>query len=370
LSNPIRFGMAGIGNEGAGVVPFFEQVDDVDLVAAADLRVDALDAFQEDHPGAETFTSLKAMCESGAIDAVWISTPSQFHAEHAITAAEAGGQRANDLRDRRRTAVADLAGVVGVQTVETADGALTVSAANGAVLVDGGGVVHQLAVRKQVVGLDGQALHEAGLADRSGNFIAVPGTFAHGELAALARVRDSDLVGASGQLDGFASAIITEVNRVQTNGGAGAVDLDGGSTAAVPLFGGTDAKTITVLLTGADAGRRIGAALSAEPGDNQNALALADLRTTAQGALGATTFSGFLAGLTGQVGESAAQARDGAQAAEALQQQLHNQRESFSGVNLNEELTNLLRYQRAFQASAEAINVGNQVLDELMQLVR
>src|SRR5205823_12790163 len=76
----------------------------------------------------------------------------------AITAAEAGGQRANDLRDRRRTAVADLAGVVGVQTVETADGALTVSAANGAVLVDGGGVVHQLAVRKQVVGLDGQAL--------------------------------------------------------------------------------------------------------------------------------------------------------------------------------------------------------------------
>ena len=288
----------------------------------------------------------------------------------AITAAEAGGQRANDLRDRRRTAVADLAGVVGVQTVETADGALTVSAANGAVLVDGGGVVHQLAVRKQVVGLDGQALHEAGLADRSGNFIAVPGTVAHGELAALARVRDSDLVGASGQLDGFASAIITEVNRVQTNGGAGAVDLDGGSTAAVPLFGGTDAKTITVLLTGADAGRRIGAALSAEPGDNQNALALADLRTTAQGALGATTFSGFLAGLTGQVGESAAQARDGAQAAEALQQQLHNQRESFSGVNLNEELTNLLRYQRAFQASAEAINVGNQVLDELMQLVR
>src|SRR5439155_22100031 len=114
---------------------------------------------------------------------------------------------------------------------------------------------------------------------------------------------------------------------------------------------GSDAKTLRVLVTGAGAGRRIGAALSADPGDKQNALALADLRTTALGALGATTFSGFLAGLTGQVGESAAQARDGAQAAEALQQQLHNQRESFSGVNLNEELTNLLRYQRAFQAS-------------------
>ena len=125
-----------------------------------------------------------------------------------------------------------------------------------------------------------------------------------------------------------------------------------------------------MLLTGPDAGRRIGAALSSEPGDNQNALELADLRTAAQATLGNVTFTGYVAGLTGQVGQDAAQARDSAQATQALQQQLQNQRDSFSGVNLNEELTNLLRYQRAFQASAEAINVGNEVLDELMQVVR
>src|SRR5438132_45921 len=288
----------------------------------------------------------------------------------AITAAEAGGQSAGDLRDRRRTALTDLAGVIGIQTVETKDGAVTVAAANGAVLVDGGAVVHRIALREQGVGLDGHALHEAGLADATGAFIAVPGAFGSGELAALARVRDGELISASSDLDTFASALITEVNRIQTNGGTGAVDLDGGSTALAPLFGGTDAKTITVLLTGPDASRRIGAALSSEPGDNQNALALADLRTGAQAALGNATFSGYIAGLTGAVGEDAAQARDTAQASQALQQQLQNQRDSFSGVNLNEELTNLLRYQRAFQASAEAINVANQVLDELMQVIR
>ena len=288
----------------------------------------------------------------------------------AITAAEAGGERANDLRDRRRTALTDLAGVIGIQTVETKDGAVTVSAANGAVLVDGGGVVHDIALREGGVGLDGQALHEAGLADATGAFIAAPAAFASGELAALAGVRDGDLVAASSDLDTFASTLVTEVNRIQTNGGAGAVDLDGGSTATVPLFGGTDAKTITVLLTGPDAGRRIGAALSTEPGDNQNALALADLRTQTQAALGQSTFSGYLAGVTGEVGEGAARARDAAQASEALQQQLQNQRDSVSGVNLNEELTNLLRYQRAFQASAEAMNVANQILDELMSVIR
>src|SRR5437867_10453317 len=288
----------------------------------------------------------------------------------AITAAEAGGERANDLRDRRRTALTDLAGVIGIQTVETRDGAVTVSAANGAVLVDGGAVVHPIALREGGVGLDGQALHEAGLADGTGGFIAAPAAFASGELAALAGVRDGDLVAASSDLDTFASTLIGEVNRIQTNAGAGAVDLDGGSTATVPLFGGTDARTITVLLTGPDAGRRIGAALSTEPGDNQNALGLADLRTRTQSALGDATFSGWLAGLTGQVGEGAARARDGAQASEALQQQIQNQRDSVSGVNLNEELTNLLRYQRAFQASAEAMNVANQILDELMSVIR
>jgi phthalate 4,5-cis-dihydrodiol dehydrogenase len=90
MAEPIRFGMVGLGNEGAGVVPFFNKVADVNLAAAADLRLDALDTFKEDHPEARTFTSLKEMCESGAVDAVWIATPSQFHAEHAITAAEAG----------------------------------------------------------------------------------------------------------------------------------------------------------------------------------------------------------------------------------------------------------------------------------------
>src|SRR5436305_941683 len=119
-----------------------------------------------------------------------------------------------------------------------------------------------------------------------------------------------------------------------------------------------------------DLARAIGAALSTDPGDNQNALNLADLRTRTQAALGKATFSGYLADLTGAVGEGAARARDTAQASEALQQQLQNQRDSFSGVNLNEELSNLLRYQRAFQASAEAMNVANQILDELMSVIR
>ena len=48
---------------------------------------------------------------------------------------------------------------------------------------------------------------------------------------------------------------------------------------------------------------------------------------------------------------------------------LESEREGLSGVNLNEELTNLLRYQRAFQAAAQLVNVVNSTLDDLMQLL-
>src|SRR5439155_1528714 len=82
--------------------------------------------------------------------------------------------------------------------------------ATGAGRVDGGAVVHPIALREQGAGLDGQALHEAGLADGTGGFIAAPAAFASGELAALAGVRDGDLVAASSDLDTFASTLIGE----------------------------------------------------------------------------------------------------------------------------------------------------------------
>jgi len=112
--------------------------------------------------------------------------------------AEIGGGSANDLRDQRRQALADLAGIVGVTAVEDARGVVTVSAANGLVLVTDASVVHPLAVRESGVGLDGLPLHEAGTVDATGGFLAVPGAFDRGTLAAL----QSTITNASNISDG------------------------------------------------------------------------------------------------------------------------------------------------------------------------
>lgn len=282
----------------------------------------------------------------------------------AIVASETGSQQANELRDQRRQAITNLAGVLGVSTLDHADGSVTVLARNGLVLVEAGTVVHPLAVSESGVGLDGAPLHEAGIPNPAGGAISVPDAFATGELAGLAQARDQHLPAAATALDTFAVALRDQVNAIQTD--PAALDLDGNSTAAVPLFGGTGAGDLNVLITNP---RKLAAALSAQPGDNQNALRLADLRTAPLAALGGAPFTGFLAAQQGQVGEAAAGAQDAAAARDGLHEQLANQRLSLSGVNLNEELANLLKFQRAFQAASRVINAVDTTLDDLLKMV-
>jgi phthalate 4,5-cis-dihydrodiol dehydrogenase len=86
----MRFGIAGLGAGGVNALtasPGLTNHPNVKLVAAADVRQAALDRFASDF-GGETYRSVEEMCQSPNIDAVYIVTPNNFHAEHAILAAE------------------------------------------------------------------------------------------------------------------------------------------------------------------------------------------------------------------------------------------------------------------------------------------
>jgi flagellar hook-associated protein 1 FlgK len=287
----------------------------------------------------------------------------------AIVSAELKGQRANDLRDERRTVLGELAGILPIQAVEQEFGAVNLYSSSGLALVNGGAVVHTLDTRSGAIGLDGLALHDIGFRDQAGNFLDIPAAFDRGEIAALVAARDGQYVAASTALDTFSNALRDSVNAIQTAG----VDLDGNATTLQPLFGGAGAANLTVLLdptTDPTAVRKLAAALTTQPGDNQNALALADLRTTGIAALGSATLSAYLAMEQGRVGEDALRAEDTSKATDLLGDQLAARRSAVSGVNLNEELTNLLKYQRAFQAAAQCIQVANTVLDEVVNIIR
>jgi len=87
----LRFGIAGLGTASTAILPEIVAHPHLAVTAAADPRREALDKFASQF-GGETFETVDAMCASPNVDAIFICTPNQFHAEHAIAAATHGKQ--------------------------------------------------------------------------------------------------------------------------------------------------------------------------------------------------------------------------------------------------------------------------------------
>ena len=85
----MKVAVAGLGSGARQVVAAMENANFLELVAAADVRQEALDAFQSRFEG-RTYDSVEKLCQDPEVEVIWVSTPNQFHCEHTITAAEHG----------------------------------------------------------------------------------------------------------------------------------------------------------------------------------------------------------------------------------------------------------------------------------------
>lgn len=86
---PLNVGFAGLGVGSHEALPVLEHRPEFNLVAAADLRPHALELFKSRY-GARVYNDVEAMCADPDVEAVWISTPNNLHAEHALAAARNG----------------------------------------------------------------------------------------------------------------------------------------------------------------------------------------------------------------------------------------------------------------------------------------
>jgi flagellar hook-associated protein 1 FlgK len=87
-------------------------------------------------------------------------------------------------------------------------------------------------------------------------------------------------------------------------------------------------------------------------------------------ASGTATLEGTYNTLIGEVGTRTRQAEIASQSQARLLDEARNMRDSISGVNLDEEAANLLRYQQAYQAAAQVIAVSSTLFDTLLMAVR
>lgn len=107
--------------------------------------------------------------------------------------------------------------------------------------------------------------------------------------------------------------------------------------------------------------------LEAASGDNRNALALLDLQTS-RIVGGNATLSQTYARIVSTVGNRSNVVQVNLQAQKSLTEQLEMVQQSESGVNLDEEAANLIRFQQFYQANAQVIQTGATILDTILGL--
>ena len=130
------------------------------------------------------------------------------------------------------------------------------------------------------------------------------------------------------------------------------------------FFGGTDASNIAV---GTDVSNDVSliAASTGEVGNNTNALRMAALQDNTN-AINNTTFSDYLHQIASSLGEEANNAYKSEESYTVIETSLENRRDEISGVSVDEELVNLVRFQQAYQASAKYISIVNGLMDRLL----
>jgi flagellar hook-associated protein 1 FlgK len=103
-------------------------------------------------------------------------------------------------------------------------------------------------------------------------------------------------------------------------------------------------------------------------GDNRNALLLANLQSARTLGGGTATYEGAFAQLVSLVGNKTRELETTTSAAEKMLSEASAAQQAQSGVNLDEEAANLLRYQQAYQAAGKVIQVANEVFDVILAL--
>ncbi len=250
-----------------------------------------------------------------------------------------------DLRDQRQARLEELAALLPVEIEDLSGGQIRILArdatGNPLALVDGPTVTGPVAFDgTQLTGGAGAAA----LAPLSGSL--------QGALAA----RDGAVADLRTDLDLLARQLVTAVNSAYN---------PTGTTGDFFTAAGTTAGTLR-LAAGLTA-QNLKASDGGAAGDNTVALAVAQLgsRTfsTSAGDAFDGTFGGFFSHAVGRIGQALSGANARVEDQGRIEQLVRDQRDAVSGVSLDEEMADLLKYQRAFQASSRVFNTVDELLD-------
>jgi flagellar hook-associated protein 1 FlgK len=256
-----------------------------------------------------------------------------------IAQAQTSGLDANALLDQRDQLIDDLSQYSNVYVTQQSSGMVNVSFGNAATAASGGTADTTPLVNGATVDLSDN-LTDTNLSGSSGTLGSLLGLY--------------DATTGTGTIAGYATKLDNVTNQLVTavNGAISGADAAGATAPAFFAPTGTTAATIAV-----------NSSLSSSSPPYTAAEAGAVSKLT--GGAADQAYNAFVT----QIGSDVSAANSAQQTSQSLLSAINNQRQSISGVSLDEEMTNLIQYQQAYQASARVMNAIDETLSTLIQTV-
>ena len=272
-----------------------------------------------------------------------------------IRLAEATGPEASALRDQRDQLVTKLSELSGARAAENQDGTLTITIGEGRPLVAGDRSFSLSATQTPPVGL---------------TTISLDGELAVFNEGSIAGFQNAIAITTQqiSHLDALAASVAERVNTLHTSG----TDMDG--NAGVSFFDSSQpvtAANISVNAAVAGNPRLIVASPLSQPGQAGTVAGeIANLLTDTSSSAGTRTgsFSSIFSSMVAESGEHIRSADNDLETQAAILSQAVAQRESVSGVSLDEEAINLLQSQKAFEAAARFMKVADEMTQMILSL--
>jgi flagellar hook-associated protein 1 len=254
---------------------------------------------------------------------------------------------AGTLEDQRQEDIDQLSQLVGLDQISTSQNGISLTTSNGAALVSG-----SQAFQMSTTEVGGNTNVLAGDPPQD-----VTSSLTGGDMGGALQARDQNLPAYSSELDSLAFAIGNAVNTQNEQG----VDSSGNPGQAIfSLPSSATGAAASIAVSTTDPGAIAAASTGEGTSGNDNATALANLSTA--DVVGSQTATEFLSSLLSQIGSDASGATTDNTAQQAALTQLTTQRDSLSGVSLDEEASNLTQYQRSYQAASQVFTIADTLI--------
>lgn len=321
-----------------------------------------------------------------AVDDINMLTKTIAKLNREINIEEVTDSTANDLRDQRDKAIRDLAQYFPIHTHVDDEGQYVVDVQGLGSLVSGG--------LNQVLKV-GSAVQPPGTSADKGDIeiyfesrqsLPISENMKGGVLGSLLKTRNDEIKALESQVDELAHGLVLATNAIHRRGFANhpvPVDAQGNpvpNAAAKQVTGlnffkePLDLKRAAEYIDLADEIKEdvnnIATALEPnKPGDNRVALAISKLQHEKVLGGGTTTFEEQYLQSVGHIGLQAGKAKINEEQSAGILAQAKSVKERLSGVSLDEEAANMIRYQNAYEASAKVMRASDEMFKAVLNLL-